>query len=131
MNWWIIVSVGLLGIGLIAQGVWVLPQKAFVGAMLVFAGCAAVTHLVPGLGFPWPLLARLQDGHFVTVLSPPESWLVDAVEWSVATVLFGWAFTRWRPRMLVPFAWVGVVTVNLLVHMTVYALGMAFVAKQP
>ena len=129
MAWSTLILVLCVALGLTVSGVYVRHAKkeTYVGAALVFAGCVVVVHLIPLLGFPWPLLSVREGAHgWRNILSMPVAWFIDVVEWVFAAAAFTLIVHRVRVISLVPLSFVAIVIVNVVIHVVVRLLGMNF-----
>ena len=132
MTWLTLILIILVAMGLIATGSHVqlaTEKKKYLGAALVFGGCVLAAHLVPFIVCPWELLSVKggSDNRFHNILSVRTAWLIDLVEWGLATSAFARAANRVRAAFLVPLALAVIAIVVVGVQMAVPMLGMKFV----
>lgn len=128
MPWSTLVPIILIAVGLVATGTCVQHvRRGCIGAGLVFLGCVVAFHLVPLLGFIWPLLSvrgGVRGWH--NILSLRTAWQIDALQWGLATIIFMCIAKRAKAVFLLPLSLAMIATVSIIVHIVVRQLGMNF-----
>ncbi len=133
MKWTTLISILLVSASFVAAGLYTAYKNKALhrfGAALVFVGFVIAAHLIPLLGFPWPLLAtKIYPDGWQHILSIQAAVLIDVAEWTLATILFICAANKMKFWFLPIAAALAVTIIIFGAPMLVRLTGLGFYWK--